>query len=585
MPRRNRLPLYSRNVGSAVVPVEHDCRARRCAYILILLIVSLAGARHAWCGQNTVAQGEQKVSSIRGRVINKVTSEPIARARVLLEIDRQLNLAPPTTHEAAADAEGKFVLSGLASGRYSLVAESAGFVGAGPSRNASGATGMLIEVGEGRNLDRLEIGLVPTASISGRVTVPDGAPLRNAEVTLLGRYYPAGREIYQPVASGRTDDRGDYRIFDLPPGQYALSATPRAARNASPRTGPVPDTIPEADFGTIIYPNAAVPSEGSQIQLAPGQELYGIDVRMEKRRNIEIVGKVVKPKGTGVASLWLTPEWLAGRPGPRRVIESPDGAFAFSGVAPGRYSIIAIATTTNEGTVSGKAFVEVGEDNPVRTEIVLSGGGVLRGRIVMSDDGSLPGEAKHLALAPFEPGGVVFAAVRAAEIARDGSFELSRVGTDRYRIQIGDLPDNYYVSAAHLEDEEVLTAGIDGSVGFPSSAVLRIVLSSDAARIAGAVESRDGHPVAGATVVLIPEDRERRTQFYRCPWTTTDTFGKFSIAHVEPMKYRALAWREVALGRWMDPNFLDGYLSKAEELEVGKGGVVEIRLLEIDNHR
>ncbi len=585
MPTSNRLPLYSHNVVPVVVSEEHDCRVRRCAFALIFLIVTLAGALHAWCGQNTDAQGEQKLSSIRGRVINKVTSEPIARARVLLEIDRQLNLAPPTTHETAADGEGKFVLGGLSPGRYSLVAESAGFVGAGSSRNASGATGMLIEVGEGQNLDRLEIGLVPTASISGRVTVPDGAPLRNAEVTLLWRYYPTGRETYQPVASGRTDDRGDYRIFDLPPGRYVLSATPRAGRNASSRTGPVSDAIPEADFGTVVYPNATVPSEGALIQLAPGQELYGIDVRMEKRRNGEIIGKVVKPKGTGLASLWLTPEWLAGRPGPRRVIESPDGAFAFSGVAPGRYSIIAIATVTNEGTLSGKSIVEVGEETPVISEIVLSGGSVLRGRVGMPDDAALPGEAKHVVLAPFEPGGVVFAPVRAAEIARDGSFELSRVGTDRYRIQIGDLPDNYYVSAAYLGDEEVLSAGIYGGLGFPGSAFLRIVLSRDAARIAGAVESRDGHPVAGATVVLIPEDRERRTQFFRCPWTTTDTFGKFSIAHVEPMKYRALAWRKVPLGRWMDPNFLGGYLPKAEELEVGKGSVVEIRLQEIDNHQ
>jgi hypothetical protein len=66
--------------------------------------------------------------------------------------------------------------------------------------------------------------MLQTGAISGRVRNRLDQPLGNVEVQALRATYPDGRRVLTSVQSAFSDDRGEFRLFWLPPGRYYLSA-------------------------------------------------------------------------------------------------------------------------------------------------------------------------------------------------------------------------------------------------------------------------------------------------------------------------------------------------------------------------
>jgi hypothetical protein len=63
--------------------------------------------------------------------------------------------------------------------------------------------------------------------ISGKIVDADGDPMAGVGVTatIAGTQSPMARR-YSPGASGTTNDLGEYRIADLRPGKYVVTAQP-----------------------------------------------------------------------------------------------------------------------------------------------------------------------------------------------------------------------------------------------------------------------------------------------------------------------------------------------------------------------
>ena len=53
----------------------------------------------------------------------------------------------------------------------------------------------------------------------------DGEALPRALVTVQRYQYVGGERQLTPAGGDQTDDRGQYRVFGLPPGDYYVSAT------------------------------------------------------------------------------------------------------------------------------------------------------------------------------------------------------------------------------------------------------------------------------------------------------------------------------------------------------------------------
>ena len=101
--------------------------------------------------------------------------------------------------------------------------------------------------------------LVPQAVITGKVLDEDGEGMANEPVRALRYVYRGGKRQWTQVATAQTSDIGEFRLPNLEPGQYLVSASPRnGGMNRRPlQTGePLPAT-PDMMYAATYHPSAA----------------------------------------------------------------------------------------------------------------------------------------------------------------------------------------------------------------------------------------------------------------------------------------------------------------------------------------
>jgi hypothetical protein len=478
-------------------------------------------------------------------------------------------------YETVTSGEGVFTFERIEPGSYRLIGDGEGFVQSEYGAKGAFQRGITVRLLPGHTIANLEFRLIPTGVISGRVTDEKGKPMPNVEVNVLRPFYGTGRRMLAPAGMDRTDDLGEYRAFRLPPGRYYLAATLR------PWLGGVNQLAPSGqkkeEYVTLFYPGIHDVRAAQPVYVAPGQEVSGMDFRLMKEPVVRVRGRVTKPADVGVVTLWLTPEWLAGMPGQTRTQASRDGQFVFPNVLGGRYSIIA-AGLAGQGRVSGKQVIEAGNEDLDDVVVSVGRGVEVRGVVRSEGERSLPNAVERVILVPAETTGLVFAPVSPANVSKDGSFTLANVGTDRYAVELNPLPDGYYLKSVRAGDSDLLVEGIDGGASWLPAATLDILLSAKAARLEGVVRTEKGRPVAGATVVMIPESAEKRLYLRFCRTASADQDGFFAVSNVEPGEYTAYAWTGVETGIWMDPEFMKEYAGKGENLTISEGGKENVQL-------
>src|SRR5206468_5450232 len=85
--------------------------------------------------------------------------------------------------------------------------------------------GTPVTLADGQELATIDLRVVRGGVITGRVLDEDGEPLARAVVTVQRYQYVRGERQLSPAGGDQTDDRGQYRVFGLPPGDYYVSAT------------------------------------------------------------------------------------------------------------------------------------------------------------------------------------------------------------------------------------------------------------------------------------------------------------------------------------------------------------------------
>ena len=86
----------------------------------------------------------------------------------------------------------------------------------------------------GERLQGITFGLVPWGTITGTVIGKDGMPGTGATITAGALNYNDGVRdalFSAGYAQSQTDDRGQYRLFYLGPGDYFVRAEPPGAGN------------------------------------------------------------------------------------------------------------------------------------------------------------------------------------------------------------------------------------------------------------------------------------------------------------------------------------------------------------------
>jgi hypothetical protein len=302
--------------------------AFQAAYIMKLFILVVA---------TFIAAGQtaQKPGSVEGFVINSATKTPVSKAGVTLH-----NTAKGFAYSAVADDSGGFQFPSVEPGaNYTITADAAGFTQE-PARHARPFT-----VAEDQKVTGITASLLPGGAVSGKVVDADGDPVSHVPVQLLAYGYESGTRQLGIGGSGETDDRGEYRLSLLAPGRYYVLCNTRDRQPDPP--GRMHRSQPELDYTATFYPAAGDISGATPIDLPPGGDIGGIDLRLQRIRLYHIRGKVA---GSSEGSQNMRAGIFMARcePGERGIIGgtwntivSMDGTFDVPHVAPGSYCVTA----------------------------------------------------------------------------------------------------------------------------------------------------------------------------------------------------------------------------------------------------
>jgi hypothetical protein len=230
------------------------------------------------CVSASLAQAASKLkapdpsaSTITGRVT--VQGNGLGRATVTLW--RQ-PLGEPTGSNLATkvrtDPEGNYLIAKVPPGSYFIAASAPGFVTT--KENLFPPDLRALAIPDSQNVKGIDFELVRGGVITGRVSNADGKPLIEQRITLIPQevspdfMMPAyGRDI-------RTDDRGVYRVYGVPPGHYRIAFGETTAAAAS--------FIGRAAYGRTFYPDATDESKGVVIEVTSGGEVSNVDINVAR---------------------------------------------------------------------------------------------------------------------------------------------------------------------------------------------------------------------------------------------------------------------------------------------------------------
>ncbi len=475
----------------------------------------------------------------------------------------------PSVRMKKVDAEGTFVFDDLPAGLYIVMASAPGYIdetftGADPSQLPRHLIG-----------ERLRITMIKGGVITGAVTDSKGQPVVGVPIQASPPSGGSSLASFMGGTTAETDDRGVYRIFGLPPGQYTV-----AAGGAGP-FGTFSPTGFELDVPTY-YP-AATRDTAVPVTVRSGDEANGIDIKYRGTEGRSISGVVLGTVEAGAAggavvvilsnagSSSIQAMALASTLEQRRV-------FSFNGIADGEYDLFAGfqgVPTDNPLVASKRVVVRNGDVTGVELKLAqlasISGTIALdpikdenkcdkRGSQVLEilldaprDDTKKPGGALMTSLF----GGI------GTSLNAKGEFTVKSLEPGKYRFALKMPTDAWYLRAINPAGATVtppaspITSprGPAPSSSGPAPAVpselthgvvtikaservtgVMIVVAQDAAGLAGKVATEGAIP-GGLRVHLVPAERDQANNVLRYSETVVNSDGSFALTNIAPGRY------------------------------------------------
>src|SRR6188768_4254173 len=148
--------------------------------------------------------------------------------------ERTLGLAPGTLSASPqttvlTDASGHFRFKDLVPGKYSIRAAREGYFGQPLNGSAAATVSKSVTIESQKHTSQVDLFMTQGGIVGGRIKDPSGQPAAGITVGFYRLTYgPNGRPMWLQINSKATDDRGEYRMFWLAPGEYHVGVTPRA---------------------------------------------------------------------------------------------------------------------------------------------------------------------------------------------------------------------------------------------------------------------------------------------------------------------------------------------------------------------
>jgi protocatechuate 3,4-dioxygenase beta subunit len=497
---------------------------------------------------------------------------------------------PADAFYATTGSDGAFRFTNLKPGKYRLLAahpEGTYYPAEYGQRNPRGP-GYDISIDSSSSM-KVRLEMAPMASVSGHVTGADGKPATHIHVLAAEIAYQNGAKVLKQVQGVETDERGNYRLFWLPPGKYYIGAFPEGIRRrqiAVPfgppaaiesvtqffsqaliqyRTGSDGEVL--RDVYDIVYsPGQTNPESANVIDLRLGSNVNGVDISLApgRKRAVRIRGVVMDTSGQPVknTSVQAVPRVTGPVTISPTATTDNNGAFEINGLIQGDYLLTTSFMVNNARQFAVRNLTVEASDvenvNLVPTaslrisgHITIDGADTAAYRVLISSENIVT-----TSYGSGDPPGSV--------------FSVAGVMPGNYRITVtpisGRDEPSVYIKSIRFDSVEYASAFL--RIAESAAGLLEVALGRNGPTAEGHVVDAQRQPSPNAMIVLVPVGSERPDLFKTA---TTDLAGHFKIPGVAPGAYLAFAWPWLPDGIWKYPEFARAVEGRGTRVTISEG--------------
>jgi Carboxypeptidase regulatory-like domain len=487
--------------------------------------------------------------TLRGTVINSVTGEAIRGALVQIYFNGQSSML--------TGPDGKFQFAGLPPGQSTIMVRKPGFFSEDDFE--PNARGQHLAT-TGPNSSPVVLKLVPEGVIYGRISDEDGEPIEGLPVELLAQHLQNGKKIWDRRPEAITDEDGNFRIAELQPGDYFLSAGP--SRNPVALPAQLSQSGAQG-IPLVYYPVGSELAAAAPIPITPGKKVE-INLTLSAQPFYRVSGSINGYAPNQPVNLQLRNS--AGLPLPYNWrFDSANGAFRINGVPAGAYTLHADVSDGRGNSLTASVPLTVNADRsglhlillptvtiPIRMSVIASRTGAER---FWEQENYFPAYVQLVA----RNAGLFELRYGSQQVGERGaaSLELQNIAPGTYSVEIN--PNGpLYVKSAMSGTINLLESDLSLAPG-TSPQPIEITLRDDVAFLSGTV-SLENRPL-NATVLAFSEHTSIPPRIQ-----PTYSGGNFQLSAIPPGTYKILAVDHPDRLEYANPEAVKKYLSKAREV-------------------
>ena len=431
------------------------------------------------------------------------------------------------------------------------------------------------------------------AVITGTIVDADGDPMRGVSVSVILAPPPTRTGTDLSWGLWSTNDLGEFRIPDLPPARYIISAVVPLAEDWESTEG-MEGKKERSVYTTTYYPSTLYREQAVPVEVNAGEEV-AIRFELLTTRAFNVSGRVtgLPADSTGVKVIF-TPKGSSQVAVDQESQQmKPDGNFEFKGIIPGVYTarVMAISNTAG-GTEPPAQFltlspeIEVDEANVEGVLLRPEPVGRIHGKFRMDNGQKIDWTQFGATLIPttgeqLQQVTKITSLGPAPDLSGvnglgwsngDGAFEMRNVPAGTFFLGIAirwPARQSYFVKSVTLGGRDVTE---DGFFAGPDTN-LEVVISANVATIDGIVVNSHGEPVVGAVVATSAEHRMQK--FFLGAWS--DAAGHFHLRGLSPGEYLLVAFEELE-DDLSDPEAMKKYEGRGESVTVEEGAKKSVTL-------
>jgi len=534
--------------------------------------------------------------SVAGTAIADAAGGPIAYASVVLIGARTGVLKVTST-----DRQGAFSFAALPDDRYTIGVSKLPYLGAIAGARRPARPGSPVVVAGGAAVTGVTIRMTLGASISGTLLDERGRPASGGTVVAQQRKMQNGERILVSVPGGivQADDRGQYRIHGLPPGEYVVSvmsihatisgfpaltdADVDAVLGGQRPSGP-PPMVPAVTGpqSPVYYPGTTRSADAGGIVLGPGEERQNVDIAWQPSTPTRISGVVSTADGSPLPQVTVTVETASGSSpvsfgfGAR---VGPDGQFSIAQAVPsGTYTVL--ARGNGPQAPFAVARVEATGTDISGLQLVLQPPLQINGRIATAGTGRQPPLAGHrLQFSELIPRG---ARPQISPSSTTGEFTITGLLPGQYMFSgapfFGASPDSitWGIGSITVDGRDATDRAIDVRAdSLPKELI--VTFTDQWQEVSGRLTNAQGAGVSDYTMIIFPTDETYWLYNSRRHVTAQpDTDGRYRLGGPGPAmlpagEYYLAAVTDVSKDEQYDAAFLKSIVPASLKITLAPG--------------